>query len=249
MESLIRWKKGDYIKLGRAISQFNKTINEIQVDESVNIPKIMDYKEVKSNILSRKELNRVINSLKSASVENLTNIKEFPSGEKVTEWEYGEISKASRRALNRLQREKESILSSRPSIGMGDERLSEIRAIEDSISRISEKRNREFSRVKKRIMRLGEQDLALKKAETFRENFYTALEHLSNYTYYPKLKSQLDRIKNPIKFYDYVSKSPQLMDIFLYYLDPDTNIYGAFSSNEEALNSSLMFHLGIDINE
>ena len=29
MESVIRWKRGDYVRLGRAISRFNKIINEI----------------------------------------------------------------------------------------------------------------------------------------------------------------------------------------------------------------------------
>lgn len=247
MESLIRWKKGDYVRLGRAISQFNKTINEIEVDETINIPSIQNYKELKANILSRKELNRVIDSLKSANAKNLTTIKEFPSGEKVSEWEFDEINKATRRATRRLQKEKESILSSRPSIGMGDERLSEIRAIEDSIESIGEKVGKEFERVKKRVFSLGRKDLALRKAEIFRENFYTALEHLSDYTYYEKLKSKLDKIQNPIKFFEYVRQSPQLMDIFLYYNNPEVNIYGAFSSNEEAFNSSLIFHLGIDI--
>ena len=247
MESMIRWKRGDYIRLGRAISRFNKIINEIEVDESDVLPDLQSYKALKSSILSRKELNRVINAMNRANVSNLTETKEFASGEEVTSWEFGEIQKAKRRALRRLESERESILSSRPSIGMGDERLSEIKAMETSFENLENKREREFERVKKRIFSLGRQDYAVKKAETFRENFYTALEHLSDFEHYDKLKKELDKIQNPLKFFEYVKQSPQLMDIFLYYLAPETNIYGAFANNQEAFDSSLMFHLGIDI--
>ena len=34
MDSLIRWKKGDYIKLGQAVSRFNKIIGEL--DSNIN---------------------------------------------------------------------------------------------------------------------------------------------------------------------------------------------------------------------
>lgn len=245
MESLIRWKRGDYIRLGRAISRFNQTINEIEVDEVDILPKTRNYQELKSSIKSRKELNRVINALNRANVHNLTTKHTFESGEEVSTWEFNEITKSSRRALRRLQNERETILSGRESIGMGDERLSEIRAMESSFENLGTKKGSEFERVKKRIFLLGKQDYALIKAETFRENFYTALENLSDYENYDKLKKELDKIKNPLKFFDYVKQSPQLMDIFIYYKNKETNIYGAFSSNEEAFNSSLFYHLGI----
>ena len=59
MESLIRWKRGDYIRLGRAISRFNKIINEIEVDEQSILPDIQSYKNIKSNILSRKDNEKI----------------------------------------------------------------------------------------------------------------------------------------------------------------------------------------------
>ena len=41
-------------------------------------------------------------------------------------------------------------------------------------------------------------------------------------------------------------KSPILMDLFLWYKEPDSLFYGAFSDNEEAFDSALIFHLGIE---
>lgn len=245
MDSLIRWKRGDYIRLGRAISEFNKTINEIEVDERDVLPNLQNYKEIKSNINSRKELNRVINSLKRANVHNLTSTRTYAGGEEVTLWEYNEINKATRRAMRNLEGERASILSSRESIGMGDERLSEIKAIEKSIDSLDVKHGSAFERIKQRIFSLGKSDYKLTRDKQFQENFYKALEGVSNFQNYDVLKKALDKIKNPSKFYDYVRKSPVLMDLFLWYKESDSLFYGGFSDNQEAFDSTLLFHLGI----
>ena len=42
MDSLIRWKKGDYIKLGQAVSRFNKIINDLEVDEKEFLPDLQN---------------------------------------------------------------------------------------------------------------------------------------------------------------------------------------------------------------
>ena len=246
MDSLIRWKRGDYIRLGRAISKFNKTINEIEIDEKDILPEIKNYKELKDSINSRKELNRVINALNRANVKTLTDSVAYESGEELTRWEFNEINKAMRRALRNLESEKASILTGRESIGMGDERLSEIKAIEKSFETLGERKGSEFERIKERIFSLGRSDYKITKDKQFQENFYKALEGISNFQNYELLKHELDKIKNPTKFYDYVKQSPVLMDLFLWYKESDSLFYGGFTDNQEAFDSTLMFHLGID---
>lgn len=246
MESLIRWKRGDYIRLGRAISNFNKTINEIEVDEKDVLPEVRNYKELKNSIKSRKELNRVINALNRANIKNLTSTRQYASGEEVTQWEYNEINKAMKRAMRNLESERAGILAGRESIGMGEERLSEIKAIEKSIDSLETRTGSRFEKIKQRIFSLGRSDYNLKKAETFRENFYTSLEAVSTFRNYDTLKNELDKIKNPIKFFEYVKRSPILMDIFLWYHAPQDVTYGGFNSTEDAFDATLMFHLGIE---
>lgn len=64
-ESRIRWSKGDYITLGRAISEFNKKVIRLQkVESNIKLPLLKDYKYEKENITTRKQLNRVIKDLK-----------------------------------------------------------------------------------------------------------------------------------------------------------------------------------------
>lgn len=243
MESLIRWKKGDYIKLGQAVSSFNKLVQQINEEY---LPEIKDYKEIKERITSRKELNRVINSLKRANMENLLASRVLESGEEISQYEWKEINLSKRRALKNLQAEKESILSNRPSIGMGDERLSEIRAIEESFSKLQLKTGADLKRLKERIYNVGRSDYKLAKDKLFMDNFYKALEGISNFQNYELLKKELDKIKNPTRFYEYVKQSPILMDLFLWYKNPEVNIYGGFSDNQEAFDSSILYHLGIN---
>ena len=246
MDSLIRWKKGDYIKLGQAVARFNRIINELEVEDRSYLPELKSYKNLKENIYSRKELNRVVKALRQATSENLEEIHTFLSGEEVSKWEFSQLKKAKRRGLRTLEKERETILSRRESIGMGDERLSEIKAIEESFETLEEKTGASFKKLKERINYLGRSDYSLNKAITFRENFYKALEGISNYQNYEALKKKLDSIQNPIKFYEYVSKSPVLMDLFLWYKNPDAMFYGGFSDNQEAFNSTLLFHLQLN---
>ena len=245
MDSLIRWKKGDYIKLGQAVSRFNKIINELEVDEIKYLPDLKNYKEIKEHITSRKELNRIIKSLRRANIENLLAVKSFESGEQISKWEYQELNKAKRRAFRNLEKEKESILSGRPSIGMGDERLSEIKAIETSFKALQEKTGSDLKRVIDRIFSVGRSDYKLSKDKLFMDNFYKALEGVSNFQNYEVLKNELDKIKNPTKFYEFVKQSPVLMDLFLWYKESDSLFYGGYSDNEDAFDSTLLYHLGI----
>lgn len=245
MDSLIRWRRGDYVKLGQVVSRFNKIINELDTDERKFLPELKEYKEIRDHITSRKELNRVIKSLRRVNTENLLNTKILESGEEISKWEYQELTKARKRAFRNLERERESILKDRPSIGMGDERLSEIHAIEQSFIDLENKTGQSLKRVKQRIFSVGRSDYKLSRDELFRQNFYTALEGISNFQNYEVLKRELDKIKNPTKFYEFVKKSTILMDLFLWYKEKDSVFYGAFGSNEEAFNSTLLYHLGI----
>lgn len=245
MDSLIRWQKKDYSRLRYAINKFNKNVSEIEVDERRILPELKNYKDVKKAITTRKELNRVINALNRANAETLTQTRTFESGEKVTKWEFSEINKAMRRAFRTLNNERETILASRQSIGMGEERLSEISAIEESLMSLEYRTGSDFRKVKERLYSVGRSDYKMAKDKTFMENFYKAMEGISNFENYDVLKRELDKIKNPTSFYEYVKRSPVLMDLFLWYKNSDGTIYGGYNDNEEAFTSTLANDLGI----
>lgn len=247
--NLIRWKRGDYVKLSRAVSNFNKRINELKSMEDKELsylPDLKDYKSIKENIYSRSELNRIIKSLKDVSKEKALDLYTTDSGVDLTRWEATEIKKAQRRALKSVNLEIQKIEEGRPSIGMGDERLRELEATRKSIENIDKKQGYEFKRTKERIMELGKKDRELKQDSLFRENFLKALEETSDFENYDKLKEKLDSIKNPTKFYEFIKQSNIFMDLFIWYHDKSgTIVYGAFATNEDAFNEGLE-QLGID---
>lgn len=248
-QSLIRWKRGDYVKLSRAVSNFNKRINELQSLEDKELsylPDLKDYKDIKKNIYSRTELNRIINSLKRINNENALDLYKTESGVDLTKWEASEIKKNKRRALNYVSREINKIEQGKKSIGMGDERLRELEATKKSIENIDKKQGYEFKRTAKRIEELGKKDKELKTDSLFMENFLKALEETSDFENYKKLKDKLDSIKNPTKFYEFIKQSNIFMDLFIWYHDKSgTIVYGAFATNEDAFNEGLE-QLGID---
>lgn len=65
---LIKWKRSDYITLGKAISNFNKKRNKLLNDvEEKFLPHSYDYHTQKKRIKTRRELNRFIKELKKFS--------------------------------------------------------------------------------------------------------------------------------------------------------------------------------------
>lgn len=239
-DSLIRWKRSDYVKLGKAVSSFNKKIRELEVDEAKYLPELKDYKELKNEILSRKELNRIINSLRRFSIEGMDKKITIPSGEELTKWEYQELKYARNRAIRRLELEKEQIEEGNKFIGMGDERISYINAAINNIKSLEQYRGSSFKNISARINILGSKDYNLKQAKLYKENFLNALEEMSTYDNFDKLINKLKSIKNPISFYEYVSQNEILQDLFLYYKDKaEAQTYGGFASNQDAFDTAL----------
>lgn len=121
--SKIRWKRGDYVRLGRAVSDFNKRINELQQEENkLYLPTPLSYSATKENITTRQELNRLINSLKRFQKEDAGDLYITEAGEQLTKWEKQELNKQQRIASRRLNKELQNLKSSSPSGLMGERR-------------------------------------------------------------------------------------------------------------------------------
>lgn len=106
MEYQIKWKKGDAIKLGKAVADFNRKINELkQQGDLLYLPDTITYAEEKENIFTRKELNRKINSLKRFQIEGAEDLYITQSGAEMTKWERQELQKQKLIAERRLKKE------------------------------------------------------------------------------------------------------------------------------------------------
>lgn len=106
MEYQIKWKKGDAIKLGKAVAEFNRKINELQTEENkLYLPNKLNFAEEKENITTRKELNRRIESIKRFQKIGAEDLYITEAGEQLTKWERGELEKQKGIAERRLKKE------------------------------------------------------------------------------------------------------------------------------------------------
>lgn len=211
-ESRINWRQGDFVRLGRAVSEFNKKINALQREENkLYLPETIAYKEAKENITTRKELNRLINSLRRFQREGAEDLYKTQAGEEITKWERRELGIQSRIAQTRLRAELKNLEKPLDSgfsrIQMGSIRAREIEAQIRNLKQIENKTGYEFNQLKRRIMTQGQSDYTMKKATIFRENYLREMQKYSHFDNYDKLMNKLQSIKNPVSFYNFVSKN------------------------------------------
>ena len=250
-ESLIRWSVKDSKRLESAVNKFNRELTKVEGME--NLPPKAKYDDIRYRIVTRKELNIIINSLNRATIDNLTQTKELASGERVTAWEYDEAIRRKNIASQHLVEELNRINEERGKTGntyMGEERITEIQETLDILDETLEDLD-SFKGNRKRLRTLGRTDYETFRNKVFRENVMTALrEGTSNFEHYEDLMKVLNRLRNPNKFYQYIKKSDILMDIFLWYKDEDgTQAYSKFETNEQAFDYALKNELGMDIKE
>ena len=252
-QSLIRWNRSDYARLRGAIQSFNKQVKKLESleDKTEYLPELKEYSKLKEKIVSRRELNRIIKSLKRFKSDKLQERVTLDSGEQITRWEKRELNLARRRATRSLEIERFNIELGRKSIGMGDKRIREIEATIKSFNKLESKTGSDFKRIRDRILIEGASDRELYKAKVFRENFYNALENLKNLDNYDILMKELNKYKNPLSFYERIKNSDILMDIFKWYRgeDNDILIYGGFVSSQEAFDTAIQTDLGLDLKE
>lgn len=105
-DSKIRWNRSDTATLSRAVRDFNKKVRELKTEENkLYLPDEISYKETKENITTRRELNRMINSLKRFKREGAEELYTTQAGEQMTKWERKELGIQSRTAIRRLNKE------------------------------------------------------------------------------------------------------------------------------------------------
>lgn len=227
MAGLIRWSKGDYLTLGRAVADFNRKIKKLETEENkLYLPEQITYKQVKETILSRSKLNDVLRSLRSFDQSTAAIVINRQTGQAMTEWESSENIIKQGRAVKVLQ-----------------DRAKNLKAVLDKTSKYSRKRSQElrlqyeealenlreiqeareksilpYKTYKQMLEKLGDLDYSLIKATVYRQNYMHAIEDTySNYKGYDLLKSKLDRIQNPKYFYNYVNRSKFFENIFIKY--------------------------------
>lgn len=205
-------KRGDYISLGKAVAKFNRTINELKNEENKSyLPAEVNYKEMSERIVTKNELDRYIKNLRSFTTAD-DEIYETTAGEKITFWEKEILETESKSALRRLNKELKNANK------YDKDTIDTLQANIRNIKNFENLSGSNFKDALKRIHKIGATDYEWRKALQYRQNFYKALENISNYKNYEKFKKRLDRFKNPINFYKFTQRSEYFKDIFIKYV-------------------------------
>lgn len=215
----IRWKKSDYITLGKAVANFNKHINEIKtLENELYLPDKIDYKSLKKDILTRSELKRKIKSLKDFQKETAKDLYQTEAGEIMTQWERQQLRNLSRVASSRINKELKELTTPIGEGGfsraqMGSFRYRELQSQLRNLQKIEKVAGYEFKRLKERLQNVGRKDYEFRKAQIYRENYIRELEKYKNFENYELLENKLKSFKNPLDFYEFISKNELTEDL------------------------------------
>lgn len=221
IESIIQFTKKDANRLAGAIRQFNNKISRLEREGvSVKLPEKLNYQSVKSDIFSRRELNKIINSLKRFQKENaIDNVNGM------TRWEKNEFSYEKKNAILRLQNQikkyskiPETVEGSIPT--MGDTTIQTMEDELEAIKNIDKATTKEeLNRRKKRIKQLAKSDSGIRKASNYRKQYIKAIEqNYKNFEGSELLIKKLKSIRNPKVFYNKIKDKINESDIYyLYY--------------------------------
>lgn len=260
MASNIRWKRSDYLTLGRAVADFNRKVKKFETEENkIFLPATMNYKEVKESILTRNKLNDVLRSLRSfneVSVEPIVNQK---TGLVTTQWEAQEnLIKSTRAQKNLIKQGKllSNILNAskkdnrrRSAKERQELRLQYLELLEDlkDIKKYNKEHGLPYQTYKKMISKLGDVDYNMIKYTVFRQNYEKMIEGLKDFKGYDLLKSKLDRINNPIYFYKYIYKSnaEYLKDLWVQYVPGEGLMVSTSDSHDQLKFNEALKNLGL----
>lgn len=234
-QSKIRWKRGDYIRLGKAVAEFNRTKSELETEENqLYLPEDISYNEVKSTIFSRKELNRVIKSLRQFGEKNVELVEE--GGTYITKWQQSQNKAMQRTALKNLKNELQELnipeFGEYSRVQMGSIEARQIERTIESIENFNLKIGEEYNRALLRIKSIGTDDYTLRKANTYRENVLNGLEDLKKRI--PEFEDVYDyfsKIQNPITFFNTMQQSQAMQDFFDWYKGNER--YASFKTHAE----------------
>lgn len=208
----ISWRRSDYGSLIKAVNRYNKEIEKLLYNNpDANIPEKVNYKDIKQNIYTRRELNRVIKSLQRISKPKEQEIVRTKGGYELTRWERNEINRAKRRAERRLEGELYD-LESQSTFGTGNTRLNEIQATLESYNKLATANPEDYKRISRSILRQGVSDFEMKQATIFQQNFIKAYKKMGR----KEVVEIAKKYKNPMDFWELI-KDSNFVDIQMKY--------------------------------
>lgn len=211
---MIRWTKGDAIRLGKAIAEFNRAVKELETElNKLYLPELKEYRVARESIKTRDELNRILSSMRRfTKYTTSADLVTTESGEVLTKWEKRELGLARNRELRKVEAELEKIQSSeKPYRSQREKELDlERQRLRDFFNYSGDK----FERERQRLLKRAAKDYEYKKQIIYKQNYMKSLEKYAEFDNYEILIKTMEKM-SPKAFYEKSQSSPQLDDLTL----------------------------------
>ena len=209
-QQLIKWTAQDEKRLEKVVKDFNKRVQKLKSKTKRGqrgyIPDEISYIGTRRLIKTKDELERIIDEYSKFKGKEALKKVTLKSGKEITAWEKEKLQKEQKRAINRLRRElkKEKRLEYR----MGTPEYQYLKRSLQSVKDFQKLTGKKFQEAIKRIENWGSLDSEIRRAVQYRQNYMKMLRKTyQNYDNYLKLVRRLNKIENPIDFYNFITNS------------------------------------------
>lgn len=226
----IRWSKGDYIRLGRAVADFNREIAKNTTEANkLYLPDKVDYNELKDSIQTRKGLEDYIKSMKRIKTAGAFNLEKLEGGEIITAYQKGELSRSIKSSTASLSAQIKSIENqTKVNLGLDSDiklpqafKSAEQKQLEATLTDFKHLFNytgKDFKR-KAREIGINWEEKRYRRAYQFMINYKTEMKKYKDFANYDLLQKWFRNHKNPISFYDSLPDNEYYPDDLQYQSD------------------------------
>ena len=225
----IRWSKSDYVRLGKAVADFNRQISANTTQENkLYLPKEINYKELRDEIKTRQGLEAYIQQLKRINLEGSFALEKLEGGAVVTRYQRRELQRALAQVVpeleSKIQAEQIKTLKSygklptdtldEPFKGYQQKKLeARLKDYKELFTLSGEK----FRSRAKQLM-INQTEKKYRQAYQFRKNYMKEMQKYRNFRdYWIFKKYYADRHKDPVRFYEDLPDDDTYFPDDLYY--------------------------------
>lgn len=231
----IRWSKGDYIRLGKAVSDFNRQIAQNTTAENkLYLPKTINYQDLRDNIQTRQGLNAYLQQLKRINRKGAFDLERLEGGVLISKYEKKELERARAQVIPNLERqiakvEAETLASygyspstQLPNMLKGNAQ----RKLEATLKDYKELFKLSGTDFKKRAKQLliNQTEKKYRQAYLFRKRYMKLMKenYLGYRDYWIFMKYYANKHKDPVRFYDDLPEDDTYFPNDLYRLSDET---------------------------
>lgn len=231
----IRWSKGDYIRLGKAVSDFNRQIAQNTTAENkLYLPKTINYQDLRDNIQTRQGLNAYLQQLKRINKKGAFDLERLEGGVLISKYEKKELERARAQVIPNLERqiakvEAETLASygyspstQLPNMLKGNAQ----RKLEATLKDYKELFKLSGTDFKKRAKQLliNQTEKKYRQAYLFRKRYMKLMKenYLGYRDYWIFMKYYANKHKDPVRFYDDLPEDDTYFPNDLYRLSDET---------------------------